>query len=234
MSEKFGFSLSEESSPLSGYVRTLFSLALVIISGLASFSFFYFYAPGLLSAVLPPGLAAISAGMIGVLLSEGAVIFWHYLSVNDADTSKQMSLASAGYVFSLALSVGVTIVYFLLSSSLIEPFLSQSFEEYVSLAALLIIVLSVGVQFVLSREYSRQGSGTQKAAHEATLRAESNRAKFIIQQQTNRANLEKTVSGIMRELPSASAKHGQQATREYLEAVYSKNGHQEEESRPGK
>ena len=68
----------------------------------------------------------------------------------------------------------------------------------------------------------------------ASLRAESNRAKFVVQQRTTQANLERTVSGIMKELPSASAKHAEQATREYLEAIYAQNGRPEEAARPGK
>ena len=209
-----------EPSPLAGYVRLLFNVALIAISALASFSFFYYYSSGLLTAVLPPTLAGIGAGFIGVLLSEGAVLWWHFISVRDADTRAQMSLARVGYFFSLVLSVSVTAVYFLLSSSLIEPFLTPQFEDMVSLTALLIIVISVGVQFTLSREYSRQGSGTQRSEHEAVIRAESNRAKFVIQQQTNRANLERSVEGILREIPSASSNYGDQITREYLERVY--------------
>ena len=211
----------QKGSPLAGYIRGGFNIALIAISALASFSFFYYYSSGLLTAVLPPLLAGIGAGLIGVLLSEGAVLWWHFISVKDADTRAQMALARVGYFFSLVLSVSVTVIYFLLSSSLIDPFLTPQFENMVSLTALLIIVISVGVQFVLSREYSRTGSGTQRSEHEATLRAESNRAKFVIQRETNKANLTRSVSGILSEIPSASSSYGDKVTREYLERVYS-------------
>jgi len=209
-------------SNLAGYARVGGSIILLLISGLASFAFFANYGYGLLDSILPVDLARIGAGMIGILLFETAVIYWHYLSTHDADTRRQIDLARVGYVYSLAASVSVTVAWFALSSELAVGWMipGGQTETIVRLASLILIIATVAIQFTLSREYDRAGQSNEDAMQSASYRAASSQAKHTIKHATLKNNLEKTVTGILRELPKQSEHHATQQTQEYIQHVY--------------
>ena len=223
----------QEKSSLAGYISTGFSVLLLGISGLASFAFFGTFAPGLLASLLPADLASIFAGLIGLLLMEGSVIAWHYLATRDADTQKQIALARAGYIFSLVLSVSVTVSWFALSSDLASSWVTGQTESTVKLASLLLLIVAVAAQFVLSSEYRRAAQATQEATHEAAYRAQASTAKHTVKQAQLKANLEGTVNNIMKRLPTAAAKHSQEQAENFIDHSYSQNG-KKQPARPTK
>jgi len=207
-------------SNLAGYARVGGSVILLLISGLASFAFFATYGHGLLDSILPVDLASIGAGIIGILLFETAVIYWHYLSTQDADTRRQIDLARVGYVYSLMASVAVTVAWFALSSELAAGWMTGNTETVIRLASLILIIATVAIQFTLSREYDRAAQTNEDAQQAASYRAASSQAKHTVKQATLKANLERTVTGILRELPQQSERHATQQTQEYISHVY--------------
>ena len=206
----------DDKSSVAGYVKGIGTVILILISAVATFGFFSQFNANFLSSILPQTLAAIGAGAVGVALLEGGVIWWHYLSLNDADTQKQINLAKWGYVFSLVLSVGITAVYMLLTSSLIGPFITVDFMDKVSLAGLVIIVAAVVVQFVLSREYDRASSNTTKSKHQANIRAAQNKASHVIEFEHTQQRLERSVDEIRRQLPDTAQRQATRARDAFL------------------
>jgi len=220
MSDLHDFDLEPSGSPIGSYVHTLANVILITVSALASFSFFAVYSPQLVSHILPPTLSSLAAGLVGGFLLEGMTIVWQWLHDHHSDTHTQLSISRVGYVYSLVASVSVTAVYFVLSSSLITPYLTETFDAVISLSALGIIVATVSIQFVLSRQYAASSSKANEQQHKASLTAMGNTAKFEIQRQTTRANLQHTLGSIMQELPEASERHGKQRAKQYIREIY--------------
>ena len=207
-----------QKSPGVNYLRLAFNIVLIVVSSLASFSFFYQYAPGLLTAVLPASLASVGAGIIGVLITEGALLWWTHMNHNDARTEEQLSVSHAGYIFSMITSVGTTGFYFVLSSSLISPFMTDQFHNIVSFGALLLLILSIVVQLVLNREYNRNSSVGKRAAAAARVAAKRFHAFTAMDNKYTNAELVKMIEEATAQMSKHASSYGKAKSREMIEA----------------
>lgn len=202
-----------------GYLQAAATIVAVAISALASFQFFATYSGGLLAGLVPPDFLAIAAGLIGVTLLEGGTIYWQRSLQHDADSQQQVTIARAAYMVSMVLSVGVTMLYFLLTSSLIAPYVA-SVQHIINGLAALVIIGATGFQFVAKLSYSGAATTSVEARQRAELAALANMARFNVERESTRADLEQAIANIERALPDASRRRGRQDAGEYIAARY--------------
>ena len=200
-----------------GYLQTAATVIAVTISGLASFQFFATYSGALLAGIIPAAFLAAAAGLIGVVMLEGGALYWQRSLQYDADSQTQVQIAKAGYLVSVTLSVIVTMLYFLLTSTLVAPYMADV-EPIIKAAAALVLVGIVGFQFTAKMQYSGAATTSIEARQRSELRALQNTAKHSVDRETTRADLAEALASIERQLPEASKKQGQQAARDFIAA----------------
>ena len=202
-----------------GYLQTAATTIAVIISALASFQFFASYSGGLLAGLLPGEFLSVGAGLIGVVMLEGGALYWQRSLQHDADSQAQVQIARAGYLVSVILSVTVTMLYFLLTSSLVSPYLADV-QAIVNAFAALVLIGIVGFQFTAKMQYSGAATNSVEARQRAEIGALANSARFTIERESTRADLQEALANIEKALPEASKKHGQQEAASYIGARY--------------
>lgn len=202
-----------------GYLQTAATVVAVVISALASFQFFATYSSGLLAGLLPGEFLAVASGLVGVIMLEGGALYWQRSLQYDSDSQSQVQIARAGYLVSVALSVTVTMLYFLLTSSLVAPYLAEV-QAVVNAFAALTLVLVIGFQFTAKMQYSGAATTSVEARQKAELRAMSNSARYSVERESTRADLQHALNDIEKALPEASRKRGQQEAQAYLGSRY--------------
>ena len=202
-----------------GFLQTAATVTAVAISALASFQFFASYSGALLSGLLPEAFLSAAAGLIGVVMLEGAALYWQRSLQHDADSQAQVQIARAGYLVSVILSVTVTMLYFVLSSSLVAPYMTEVLPVVNAFAALVLVGI-VGFQFTAKMQYSGAATTSVEARQAAELRALQNTARYDVERETTRSDLSEALANIEKALPAASRKQGQQTAEEFLAARY--------------
>ena len=213
------FSQDLEEKNSGGFVQTAATVIAVAISALASFQFFATYSGGLLAGIVPAEFLSIAAGLLGVIMLEGATMFWQHSVQNDADSQKQLAIAKAGYMVSLIVSVTVTALYFMLTSSLIAPYVGEIMHIVNAFAALVLVGI-VSFQFVAKTSYNHEASKASQAKHDAALRALHNAASFRITDASTRADLENALAELQKQLPAVSRKRGQAGAQQFIDKRY--------------
>ena len=204
-----------------GYLQTAATVIAVTISATASYQFFATYSGALLAGIVPEAFLSAAAGLIGVLMLEAGAIFWQRSLQHDADSDQQVQIARAGYLVSVVLSVVVTMLFFLLTSSLIAPYMADVAPIVNAFAAVILIGI-VGFQFTAKMQYSGAATTSVEARQRAEMRAMQNTAKYSVERETTRADLAEALSNIERALPAASKAQGMQAAKEFISARYGK------------
>ena len=210
-------SFSEHRS--GGFLQTAATVIAVAISALASFQFFATYSGGLLAGLLPVEFLSVAAGLIGVVLCEGAALYWQRSVQFDADSQQQVQIAKAGYLVSVVASVTITMLYFLLTSDLVSPYLQEVQAVVDGFAALTLIGL-VGFQFTAKMQYSGAATTSVEARQRAELGALANSARFTIERESTRSDLQQALANIEKALPEASRKRGRQEAETFVNSRY--------------
>ena len=210
---------SFDSHRSGGTLQTIATVVAVAISAAASFQFFAQFSGSLLSGLLPDEFLAVAAGLIGVVLCEGAALFWQRSLQHDADSQEQVQIARAGYFVSVTLSVVITMLYFLLTSDLVSPYIAEVQAVVDGFAALTLIGL-VGVQFVLKMQYSGSATNAVEARQRSELGALQNSARFTIERESTRSDLQQALQSIEKKLPEASRKRGRKEADQFIGARY--------------
>lgn len=223
------FSQDLEQKESGGFFQTAATVTAVIISALASFQFFATYSGGLLAGIVPADFLSVAAGLLGVVMLEGSTLYWQYSVQHDADSKQQLSIARAGYMVSLIVSVMVTALYFLLTSSLIAPYVAEV-QHIINAFAALVLVRIVSFQFVAKVQYSHAATKASQAQHDASLRALHNAADFKVKDASTRADLENALAELQKQLPEMSKQRGAAGAQQFIKERYGnptqrQNGH---------
>ena len=216
----FSNDLEEKNS--GGFVQTAATVTAVIISALASLQFFATYSGGLLAGIVPADFLSVAAGLLGVIMLEGSTLYWQYSVQHDADSKQQLSIARAGYMVSLIVSVTVTALYFLLTSSLIAPYVAEV-QHIINAFAALVLVGIVSFQFVAKVQYSHAATKASQAQHDASLRALHNAADFKVKDASTRADLENALAELQKQLPEMSKQRGAAGAQQFIKERYGAN-----------
>jgi len=225
----FVFQLNDLENKVSGgFVQTAAKVFAVSISGLASFQFFATYNSGMLAGIVPAAFMSIAAGLIGVTMLEGATLFWQNSIQNDADSEPQLAIAKTGYLVSLVTSVVITLLYFLLTFSLIAQYIAEV-QHIVNGLAVVVLVGIIGFQFVAKTQYDSVATKAERSKNDAILRALQNKAEHTVKDASTRADLEAILSELQRALPDQSRQRGTEGARQFIRERYrvpfEQNGH---------
>lgn len=218
---------SFDSHRSGGFLQSAATVIAVMISALASFQFFATYSGGLLAGLIPDAFLSIGAGLIGVIMLEGGALYWQRSLQYDADSEQQVQIARAGYLVSVILSVTITMLYFLMTSELVAPYLGDVAPVVNGFAAIVLIGI-VGFQFTAKMQYSGAATTSVEARQRAEIGALANSARFTVERESTRADLAQMLSNIEAELPAASKEQGRRSAQSYLDSRY---GNDVEETR---
>ena len=212
-----------EGKKSGGWMQVIAKLVAVSISALASFQFFANYNSGILSDIVPEVFVKFAAGLIGVVMLEGATMFWAHSRQDDSDTDDQLEIAKWAYWVSLITSVSVTVLYFLLTFDLIAPYL-EGIKPMINGLAAVILIGIIGFQFVAKTQYDNTAAAGQKNAADSKIRALQNKADMTVREAATRADVAAILANLNRQLPNASARRGLSQSRNILNDRYLRDG----------
>lgn len=205
-----------------GFVQRAATITAVIISALASFQFFATYSGALLAGLVPGQFLSIAAGFLGVIMLEGSTLYWQWSIQHDADSNSQLTIGRAGYTVSLIVSVVVTGIYFLLTSSLVAPYIGDVIHLINGFAALTLVGI-ISFQFVAKVSYDHAATAATKAQQDASIRALHNSAEHTIRDASTRADLQNALAELDRQLPDVSKRRGVAGAQSFIAKRYGKD-----------
>ena len=217
----FNFTDLEERQS-GGFLKTAATVLAVGISGLASFQFFAQFSGALLAGLLPAEFLSVGAGLICLAMLEGGTLFWQRSVQEDADSQQQLLIARAGYTVSLIASVTITCLFFLLSSSLVAPYLADV-AHIVNAFAAFVLVAIISFQFTAIVSYNSAATKASAAQQEAKLRALHNSAEFSVKDASTRADLEHALAELQKALPEASRQRGTEGAQNFIAKRYGRS-----------
>ena len=216
-------SFTDSKHTAAAAVSIIFGGLLLLLSSITSAAFFAEYAATAFSFI-SPSLSPYLAAAAGVLVFEGASITWSWLKANDADTSQQLTTATLGAWSSMAGGLLVTVIFFSLSTTLIN--LDQQAAYFVSMLGVLLIIFGVAGNFCLIFVYRLGASSHQLSHQQAEIRALKAAASFTVLKESTQANMIESVTAIRESIPAAAAAQATAAKTTFLAS--SPNGQRKE------
>lgn len=146
-------------------------LAVIVIASIVTtFGFFAEFAPNVVSFLDSARARAIASGIFGVLLLDIACLGWALTARRDApQTMKQISIANGMSALLLLGAVGTSIVYILLSTTLVS--LSGTALSLTQMFGTAIMLVAVGANFVGGWLYTRNSVSAEQKAEAAKVNA---------------------------------------------------------------
>lgn len=129
---------------------------IIAISSLSTFAFYATYVEAIIPQFLvtDPTIRNLITGAIGVLLLEGAAVAWQQiLHFRTLRTTRQLDYADKASKSALYMSIGISLTYLVLSTSLISD---ERIINIAGVAGLLIIIAATGLQFWFAYHYSHE------------------------------------------------------------------------------
>lgn len=167
-----------------------FFAGIMLISSVTSFGFFFNFFNTLIPPTLPiigGVVGAIISGLIGVLLFDVSTAVWLYAYLNTAETPQQrataLTMSGAAFVGAAAASIA----HLSLSATQLDA-LTVEAEAWVSLGALLIVILGVVANFGAAINYQRNSLEARQAVREA-----DRRDTMLLAEDQHRSDLDKLV-----------------------------------------
>lgn len=148
-----------------------FFWAIIGISALSTFAFYATYVEAIIPGFIvdDPTIRNMITGGIGVLLLEGAAVMWqkimHFRSLR---TPRQLDIADKASKSALYISIGISLAYLVLSTSLIND------ERVVNIAGvmgLLLIIASTGLQLWFAYHYNHYSMQAEERRLDAAAAA---------------------------------------------------------------
>ncbi len=133
-------------------VLAAFQVVVVLLSMLTSFLFFSQFVGSLGSFLSNPTYQALASGLIGVILLDAGALAWLKTSHRDGEqTPEQITLARLTATILLALSVGSSLAYLMLTTSFVKD---ARLLGYVDVAGLVIAAGALGLNFTSAFLYA--------------------------------------------------------------------------------
>jgi len=216
--------LDHQKPVTSRAVSVLFGGVLVLLSALTSAAFFYRFA-GDAFAFLVGNLSPWLASLVGVLCFEIASLVWAWLRANDADTAAQIAVSSIAAWLTMGGGLVVTVIYFALTTPLINAQLDSTVETVFSLIGGLLIITGIAGNFAAAHIYRINAFSHAAASQAAELRAMQTSAAHTANRESTHAELVRTLEAIRAELPERSAAAGAQNAERFVEERFTRPTH---------
>lgn len=166
------------------YLFTAFALAVLTISALTSFAFFYNHFAGLLPAgLLDAQISRLISGIVGMTLFDLACTVWLIAFLHHAETSEQraISLIMSALAF---IGAGAASVAHLGLTATGDLALDPATRSTVAIVALVVVILGVVLNFGAATAYQRFSIESKAAVREADRRdriqaAEDEQAAYL-------------------------------------------------------
>ena len=142
------------------------------------------------------------------------------MKTQDADTEKQISIASLSSLISLFGGLLVSVIFFSMQSKLMEGQLDAAALSSLGVGGTVLIVFGVCYSFAAFHFYSDNSAGSRKASHDAKMRALNSNASHIINEESTTAHLTNTVGQIMQQLPSHARRQGATDASRYMDTRF--------------
>jgi hypothetical protein len=225
----FNFGLDDLEIETTGSTFGRFILyAMLLIFAAASmittYAFFAVYAPGLGEA-LHPGYGAIIAGVLGVVLFDLAGLGWTVLRARNSDTTRQFVIATAAAVVTIFLALLTSGLQVLLSTSfdvglyLADGSLSE-FGRTMQLTGVVVMTLGFVLNFAAIAAYVNSSKDITAATQNTQLRAYVTAGRFAADRARAQLVTERTLSGIMQQLPQLATRAGSENTTNYVNRAF--------------
>lgn len=148
-----------------------FFWAIIAISALSTFAFYATYVEAIIPPFIvnDPTIRNLITGGIGVLLLEGAAVLWqkimHFRSLR---TPRQLDIADKASKSALYMSIGISLAYLVLSTSLIND---QRIIDIAGVMGLLLIIASTGLQLWFAYHYNHYSMQAEERRLDAAAAA---------------------------------------------------------------
>ena len=207
--------LDHQKPVVSKAVGVLFGGALVTLSALTSAAFFYRFA-GDAFTFLVGDLSAWLSALVGVLCFEVASLVWAWLRAHDSDTAGQLAVSNIAAWLTMGGGLAVTVIYFGLTTPLINAQLDATAEMVFSLVGGLLIIAGIAGNFAAGHIYRINAATHASASQQAELRAMQQSAAHTANRESTYAELARTLEAIRQQLPATAANQGEQNARQYM------------------
>jgi hypothetical protein len=177
---------AKHKGQLARIVFTLFSVMVVAISAMTSFSFFYHYFAGLLpDTLLEFSIRAIISGVVGVLLFDVACVIWLLTFLHHSETSEQRAISLGMTLMTFVGAAAASVAYLSLTATG-DLELAESTKGTIAIMALIVVILGVVLNFGAAQAHQRYSLESKAAVREADRRdalqdAEDNQATLLDQ-----------------------------------------------------
>ena len=167
-----------------GFIFLFFSAAVMLISAITSFSFFYTYFPTLIPAsVLDASLRSIISGMVGMMLFDVAAVIWLFTYLNHSETSEQRAISLAMTLITFLGAAAASIAYLSLNAQG-EMRLDDSTLATIGIIALITVIGGIIANFGSAQAHHRFSLENKRAVHESDrrdliLQAEEEQAQYL-------------------------------------------------------
>lgn len=167
-----------------GFIFLLFSVAVLFISALTSFSFFYTYFPNLIpSSVLDPVSRSMISGGIGMLLFDVAAVIWLFTYLYHSGTSEQRAVSLAMTLITFLGASAASIAYLSLQANgAVE--LASTTKETIGLVSLIVVIGGIIANFGSAQMHHRFSSENKRLVQESDRQdaiqlAENEQASYL-------------------------------------------------------
>ena len=222
------FDIENTQSIFGKFVLYAMLVVFALASMVTTFSFFATYAPRLGEAI-HPAYGGYIAGCLGILLFDLAGLGWTVLRARNSDTTKQFVIAT--------LAAGITISLSLLTSGL-QVLLSTSFDvglydsvnnltrfgQAMQLMGVGTMTLGFVVNFGAIAAFVNTSKEVLIAVQSTQLAGYMTAGRFMADNTRARLVIQRTLQGIISQLPNYAQMAGTQNASEYLGHVF--NGDQ--------
>lgn len=207
--------LDSQKPVTSKAVGILFGGALVTLSALTSAAFFFEYA-GSAFAFLVGDLSAWLAALVGVLCFEVASLVWSWLRAHDADTAGQLAVSNIAAWLAMAGGLAVTVIYFGLTTPLINAQLDTTAQMVFSLIGGLLIIAGIAGNFAAGHIYRINAATHAAASQQSEIRAMQQSAAHTANRESTYAELARTLEAIRDQLPETTTAQGAANAGQYI------------------
>lgn len=150
----------------------VFFFGVGIISASTSFGFFFNF----FDALIPPSLpliggmvGSIISGFVGVLLFDGSTAVWLYAYLFTAETAQQRSTSLTMSALAFVGAAAASVAHLSLSAFQLDA-LTPEAKGWVSLGALIIVILGVVANFGAAINYQKNSKESQEAIRDSDRR----------------------------------------------------------------
>jgi len=150
-----------------GFIAGGFSIAILLISSVTTFGFFFIFFADLVPAgILDPFTSAMISGFVGVLLFDMACAIWLFTFLHHAASAEQRAIALIMTAVTFIGAASASVAYLGLTASA-DLTLAAETRRTIADGALVVVIMGVVVNFAAVQAYQRFSLENKQAVREA-------------------------------------------------------------------